>query len=261
MRRGEGACLVCGAELTYYQEAKEMTCVFCGKKEMSHASCKEGHYVCDSCHADKGIEAIMRECGVTASKNPIEIMQKIMEDPYIYMHGPEHHVMAGAALLAAYHNCGGKLDLPAALQEMKERGSQVPGGVCGFWGCWRRRHQHRHIHEYHHQSHAAERKILGAVQLHDRQGAAGHRRDRRAKMLQTGYVHCGQRSSTDDKRKNGHRNGTAGTHRMWILCGKPAVSEKQMPISSKGDGGFLKIPRPLWMIWVIIPRNVDNLCG
>ena len=25
----------------------------------------------------------------------------------------------------------------------------------------RRRHQHRHIHEYHHQSHAAERKILG----------------------------------------------------------------------------------------------------
>ena len=42
MRRGEGACLVCGAELTYYQEAKEMTCVFCGKKEMSHASCKEG---------------------------------------------------------------------------------------------------------------------------------------------------------------------------------------------------------------------------
>ena len=135
MRRGEGACLVCGAELTYYQEAKEMTCVFCGKKEMSHASCKEGHYVCDSCHAEKGIEAIMRECGVTASKNPIEIMQKIMEDPYIYMHGPEHHVMAGAALLAAYHNCGGKLDLPAALQEMKERGSQVPGGVCGFWGC------------------------------------------------------------------------------------------------------------------------------
>ena len=71
MRRGEGACLVCGAELTYYQEAKEMTCVFCGKKEMSHASCKEGHYVCDSCHAEKGIEAIMRECGVTASKNPV----------------------------------------------------------------------------------------------------------------------------------------------------------------------------------------------
>ena len=62
-------------------------------------------------------------------------MQKIMADQYIYMHGPEHHVMAGAALLAAYHNSGGEVDLDWALAEMKERGGQVPVGVCGFWGC------------------------------------------------------------------------------------------------------------------------------
>lgn len=130
-----GACLICGADLVYFQEAKEMTCVFCGKRELNHASCKDGHYVCDACHARKGIEAVMRECRTTKSRNPIEIMQKIMADPYIYMHGPEHHVMAGAALLAAYHNSGGEVDLDWALAEMKERGGQVPGGVCGFWGC------------------------------------------------------------------------------------------------------------------------------
>ena len=130
-----GACLICGADLVYFQEAKEMTCVFCGKRELSHASCKDGHYVCDACHARKGIEAVMRECRTTKSRNPIEIMQKIMADPYIYMHGPEHHVMAGAALLAAYHNSDGEVDLDWALAEMKERGGQVPGGVCGFWGC------------------------------------------------------------------------------------------------------------------------------
>lgn len=130
-----GACLICGADLVYFQEAKEMTCVFCGKRELSHASCKDGHYVCDACHARKGIEAVMRECQTTKSRNPIEIMQKIMADPYIYMHGPEHHVMAGAALLVAYHNSGGEVDLDWALAEMKERGGQVPGGVCGFWGC------------------------------------------------------------------------------------------------------------------------------
>ena len=130
-----GACLICGADLVYFQEAKEMTCVFCGKRELSHASCKDGHYVCDACHARKGIEAVMRECRTTKSRNPIEIMQKTMADPYIYMHGPEHHVMAGAALLAAYHNSGGEVDLDWALAEMKERGGQVPGGVCGFWGC------------------------------------------------------------------------------------------------------------------------------
>nr|WP_296264748.1 DUF5714 domain-containing protein [uncultured Merdimonas sp.] len=134
-KKRRGACLVCGEDLVYFQEAKEMTCVFCGKKELSHASCKEGHYVCDACHAEKGIEAVMQECETTKLKNPIAIMQKIMKDPYIYMHGPEHHVMAGAALLAAYHNSGGKVDLSWALNEMKERGSQVPGGVCGFWGC------------------------------------------------------------------------------------------------------------------------------
>lgn len=130
-----GACLICGADLVYFQEAKEMTCVFCGKRELNHASCKDGHYVCDACHARKGIEAVIRECRTTKSRNPIEIMQKIMADPYIYMHGPEHHVMAGAALLAAYHNSGGEVDLDWALAEMKERGGQVPGGVCGFWGC------------------------------------------------------------------------------------------------------------------------------
>jgi len=42
--------------------------------------------------------------------------------------------MVGAALLTAYHNAGGDIDLPAALSEMYSRGKQVPGGVCGFWG-------------------------------------------------------------------------------------------------------------------------------
>lgn len=134
-RRPEGACLVCGRPLRYYEKAIEMQCMFCGKTEQSHASCEDGHYVCDACHAKKGLEVIMEECGKTTSKNPIFIMQEIMENPYIYMHGPEHHVLAGAALLAAYHNSGGKIDLPETLKEMRQRGSQIPGGVCGFWGC------------------------------------------------------------------------------------------------------------------------------
>ena len=54
--------------------------------------------------------------------------------PFCHMHGPEHHVMVGAALLTAYKNAGGDLDLPKALQEMYSRGKAVPGGACGFWG-------------------------------------------------------------------------------------------------------------------------------
>ncbi|MGX8714372.1 MAG: DUF5714 domain-containing protein [Lachnospiraceae bacterium] len=57
-----------------------------------------------------------------------------MAMPFCHMHGPEHHVMVGAALLTAYRNAGGDIDLPAALTEMMNRGKSVPGGACGFWG-------------------------------------------------------------------------------------------------------------------------------
>ena len=134
MTRGEGACLVCGKPIIYFEKAKKMECIMCHKTFESYASCEDGHFVCDECHAKKGIDMVMEECKNSASKNPITLLQKLMEDPYIYMHGPEHHVMVGAVLLTAYHNCGGEIDLDEALEEMKQRGSQYPGGSCGLWG-------------------------------------------------------------------------------------------------------------------------------
>ena len=141
MIRGEGACLVCGKPIIYYEKAHEMECAMCHKKFESYASCEDGHYVCDECHAEKGIQVIMEGCRESISENPIEIMQKLMEDPYIYMHGPEHHVMVGAALLTAYYNCGGYVSsggreaFEKDLEEMRFRGSEYPGGSCGLWGC------------------------------------------------------------------------------------------------------------------------------
>ena len=135
MTRGEGGCLVCGEPLIYFEEAKELECQICHKTFQAYSSCKNGHYVCDQCHEKKGIQVILDGCRQSSSKNPITIMQQLMEDPYIYMHGPEHHILVGAALLTACHNCGAAMDFPAALEEMKERGSRYPGGSCGLWGC------------------------------------------------------------------------------------------------------------------------------
>ena len=42
--------------------------------------------------------------------------------------------MVGSALLTAYKNAGGELELEKALMEMQSRGRSVPGGACGFWG-------------------------------------------------------------------------------------------------------------------------------
>lgn len=134
MTRGEGACLVCGKPIIYFDKAKKMKCIMCHKTFESYASCEDGHFVCDECHAKKGIDMVMEECKNSTSKNPIALLQKLMEDPYIYMHGPEHHVMVGAVLLTAYHNCGGEIDLDEALEEIRQRGGQYPGGSCGLWG-------------------------------------------------------------------------------------------------------------------------------
>ncbi len=76
-------------------------------------------------------------CLEDTSRNPIEILERLMSQPECHMHGPEHHVLVGAALLTAYNNClpdSSKLDLEEALAEMRERGEQVPGGACGYMG-------------------------------------------------------------------------------------------------------------------------------
>ena len=76
-------------------------------------------------------------CLKDTSRNPIEILERLMSQPECHMHGPEHHVLVGAALLTAYNNClpdSAKLDMTEALAEVVERGQQVPGGACGYMG-------------------------------------------------------------------------------------------------------------------------------
>ncbi len=126
-------CLICGAPLTYNDNEVQMECALCHKKESSKTVCLNGHYVCSDCHTS-GIDTIVGVCLKEKSKNPVEILQKLMALPFCHMHGPEHHIMVGSALLTAYKNAGGEIDLHKALIEMQSRGKKVPGGACGFWG-------------------------------------------------------------------------------------------------------------------------------
>ena len=126
-------CLICRAPLIYLNIGEEMECAVCHRKANSKTRCVNGHYVCSACHMT-GLDAILALCLSSSSKNPVEIMQSMMALPFCHMHGPEHHVMVGAALLTAYQNAGGKIDLERSLAEMMNRGKKVPGGACGFWG-------------------------------------------------------------------------------------------------------------------------------
>ena len=126
-------CLICKAPLEYLETDRRMECAICHKQESSKTRCINGHYVCNECHT-AGMDSIIGLCLSETSKNPAEIIEKMMALPFCHMHGPEHHVMVGAALLTAYRNAGGNIHLPTALTEMMNRGRSVPGGACGFWG-------------------------------------------------------------------------------------------------------------------------------
>lgn len=127
-------CVICGAPLVYDSVQREMVCAVCGKRFQSNTSCVNGHYVCDSCHSD-GLSMVKQACLSSDSRDPVAVVRRLMSLPGIHMHGPEHHIMVGSALLTAYRNSGGEIDLDAALDRMAERGRQVPGGACGLWGC------------------------------------------------------------------------------------------------------------------------------
>lgn len=126
-------CLICKAPLEYLETETEMECELCHRHEMSKTRCVAGHYVCNECHT-KGLDSILGYCIKENSKNPVEILQRMMTMSFCHMHGPEHHTLVGAALLTAYHNAGGNIELLPALKEMIARSRKVPGGACGFWG-------------------------------------------------------------------------------------------------------------------------------
>ena len=126
-------CLICHAPLEYLPSDVLMECALCHRKELRKTRCIHGHYVCNACHTS-GMDAMIGQCLQETSRNPIEILEHLMALPFCHMHGPEHHVLVGAALLTAYARAGGEIALEQALTEMLSRGKNVPGGACGFWG-------------------------------------------------------------------------------------------------------------------------------
>ena len=126
-------CLICKAPLKYLDTDEVMECELCHKKQSSKTRCVNGHFVCDECHTS-GMDEIISICFHSGSTDPIEILEEMMSMSSCHMHGPEHHTMVGSALLTAYKNAGGEIELKSALYEMQKRGKQVPGGACGFWG-------------------------------------------------------------------------------------------------------------------------------
>ena len=127
-------CLICGRPLVYTTTERPVECVVCHRQFFSRVSCEGGHYVCDDCHGKDAVAWIEAYCLRSEEKNPVAVARALMDQPYVHMHGNEHHVLVGAALLTAYYHSGGAVAFAEAMAEIVRRGREVPGGACGFWG-------------------------------------------------------------------------------------------------------------------------------
>ncbi|MBN1161268.1 MAG: hypothetical protein JXA17_04920 [Dehalococcoidales bacterium] len=126
-------CAVCGRPLVYGTEEVTKLCDFCGKECPALIYCPEGHYICDTCHSSAALDILREVLNSTNSADPTAILEKVMSHPSVPMHGPEHHAMVPAIIVAAVKNAGYPVP-EGAVEKTIERGSKVPGGWCGSHG-------------------------------------------------------------------------------------------------------------------------------
>lgn len=135
MNENRSGCLICGEEIIYLSSPEELTCHFCDTTNKTEVKCKADHYICDSCHQTNPNDFIEKFCCETTLRDPWKISVRLMENKIVKMHGPEHHFLVPAALLAAYYN---STNQPAGkakkIQVARQRAEKVPGGYCGTHG-------------------------------------------------------------------------------------------------------------------------------
>ncbi len=128
-------CAICGSPLIYLPESESMICHDCGREFRTDVRCEQGHYLCDSCHSHSANDFIEQQCLDNESIDPIELVVRIMKDRRVKMHGPEHHFLVPAVLLATYYNSTGQPEMkPRKIKAARERAEKVLGGFCGSHG-------------------------------------------------------------------------------------------------------------------------------
>lgn len=131
--RHRNGCLVCGAELVYLERPATFDCHYCGRSLSTQARCTHGHFVCDACHGADAVAAIAQICAHSAERDAVALMQAVRSHPRFAVHGPEHHAMVPAVILAALRN-GGLEAGPEKLATALQRGQSIQGGACAFLG-------------------------------------------------------------------------------------------------------------------------------
>jgi MoaA/NifB/PqqE/SkfB family radical SAM enzyme/SAM-dependent methyltransferase len=126
-------CMVCGAPLLYLDEDRQESCHFCKTVRTTRAVCSNGHYVCDTCHAEDARQVIERACTMTKATDMLELFEDITAHPSFPDNGPEYHALVPGIILATARNLGMQISQETVMAGIR-RGAQVVGGSCAFWG-------------------------------------------------------------------------------------------------------------------------------
>jgi hypothetical protein len=131
----KAGCLVCGGEIVYHDTYESHECFYCKQSREANVACTAGHYVCDECHSLSAINLIRQFCSSSELTDPLQMALILMQHPAVKMHGPEHHFMVPAVLLAAYYNVeGDPAKKKVKIVQAETRAKQILGGFCGFHG-------------------------------------------------------------------------------------------------------------------------------
>lgn len=134
MSKHRKGCFVCGKELVYGQ-SEALECFYCHQVYDSNVKCLDGHFVCDRCHSASANKLIESFCTTSTMEDPLEMALILMRNPVVNMHGPEHHFLVPAVLLASYYNTlKDYAEKSLKINEARKRSSRVLGGFCGFYG-------------------------------------------------------------------------------------------------------------------------------
>lgn len=126
-------CMVCGAKLVYWDTNRELTCHYCGCILPANACCQNNHFVCDACHSADAVEVIQQVCLNSRESDAVSLMQTIRSHPRFRIHGPEHHSLVPAVILAALRNAGNDITDEQIITGI-QRGQTIAGGACAFLG-------------------------------------------------------------------------------------------------------------------------------
>ena len=179
-------CLLCGAELIYFEEPRTMECAVCHKRFPANAACKNGHYICDRCHMRCGAEVAAEYCRRTDSATPIASCRRSARALHpLCTAGAPRPCRRGAA--GRLPHSGGALARPRAARDGAQ-GQAGAGRRLRVLGLLRRGGERRDRRQHPFGRDPAVRGAVGPLQRRDGGGAGRDRRPRRAALLQARFV-------------------------------------------------------------------------